>query len=192
MKLFSFCVLIALAASALAGNGSYPVIKIRKNDLDKVYTVFFADTTQRQISVEVFSKAGQPILTERFQTNGLQKKYSLKELSLGTYRLVVRYDNQLMEEWITLKSVQQIMDESIYLQPDYPALHVHTQPYNRAPMNIFIYDTSEKLLDLYYWEPAKSAAQSRKIDMTKYDGFEVRVLIVQEGQDVVDQLVPLY
>ncbi|MEQ9051617.1 MAG: hypothetical protein RLP11_15005 [Marinoscillum sp.] len=44
---------------------------------------------------------------------------------------------------------------------------------------------------MMYWEP-NDRMMTKNIDMSQFDGYEIRVQIVQDGIDKLEQLVPLY
>ena len=168
------------------------MIKVYKNDLEKIYTVFFADTVKRNIKVGVRDAEDKEILIEEeFEEKGLQKQYSLNRLSNGPYEIFIAYDDTVHVTPIHLKSRKKILEEAITLQPDYPTLNINVTQYNMDPMNIFIYTMEDRLLKMYYWEPHENIT-TKKINLESFEGYEVRVQIVQDGEDKLEQLVPLY
>jgi hypothetical protein len=184
-------VTVRLSASDPEKQTRMPMIKVYKNDLEKVYTVFFADTLVRTVKVSLQDKRGATLIEESFTAKGFSKPFGLTELKNGEYEFVISYDGTSVTEPIALRSEKEIMDASITLKRDYPTLMVNVSSYNMNPMNIFIYDNYDKLLKMLYWEP-NDRMMTKNIDMSQFDGYEIRVQIVQDGIDKLEQLVPLY
>jgi len=193
MRSILFVLLLSFAIQLAASDPQKhsPMIKVYKNDLEKIYTVFFADTLERTVKIELFDKHGQLLIEESKTAKGFSKPFGLTQLRNGEYEFVISYGKEQVRKGIVLRSEKEIMEESITLTNDYPTLTVNVTPYNMDPMNIFIYDTYDKLLKMLYWEPNDQYAK-KKIDMSVFKGYEVRIQIVQDGEDKLEQLVPLY
>ncbi|MEQ9021797.1 MAG: hypothetical protein RLN82_03445, partial [Pseudomonadales bacterium] len=151
--LYAILVLVAvrLSASDPEKQTRMPMIKVYKNDLEKIYTVFFADTLVRTVNVSLQDKRGTTLIQESFTAKGFSKPFGLTELKNGEYEFVISYDGTSVAEPIALRSEKEIMDASITLKRDYPTLMVNVSTYNMNPMNIFIYDNYDKLLKMMYW-----------------------------------------
>lgn len=193
MKGTIYLLLLAVSIQLTAGDPEkrMPVVKVYKNDLDKIYTVFFADTLQHTVSVALKDKRGTVLMQESITAKGFSKPFGLRELRNGDYEFVISFEDNTVNEPITLKSEKEIMERSITLKKDYPQLTINVSQYNMNPMNIFVYDSYDNLLKMFYWEP--SAENPRKtLDIGKFEGYEIRLQIVQDGEDKLDQLVQLF
>ncbi|RED99449.1 hypothetical protein [Marinoscillum furvescens] len=181
----------SLQLSAQSEKERSAIIRLYKDDIGKVYSVFFADTIEQTVDIKLKDDRGTVLLEQSMTGRGFSKRFSLADLKLGEYTFEVSIPDYTFREKIELKSEKQIKEESITLQNDYPSLYINVAEYNMKPMNIFVYTTDEQLLKMFYWEP-NPKMPSKKIDISQFEGYEVRVQITQDGIDQVDQLVNLY
>lgn len=193
MKLL-FCAVAICASISLFGQAdkeTSAIIRLYKNDLEKIYTVFFADTVERDVKIKLLDKRGTVLLEQTQTGRGFSKRFSLADLKLAEYTFEVGITNYTFRETFELKSEKQIKEESIVLKNEYPSLYINVSDYNMKPMNIFVYSTDEQLLKMFYWEPNENFP-TKEIDISQFEGYEVRVQITQDGIDQLDQLVNLY
>lgn len=192
MKRIIPTLLIAVTLQLNASDPSHlPKVKVYKNDLKKIYTVFFADVLERTIKVGLQDKNGNFIIEETITGKGFSKAYGLSKLGNGHYNFVIEYDESSISEPIELRNRKKVIEESITLKNDYPTLTVNVTKYNMDPMNIMIYNLDDELLKIYYWEPTDGHTQ-KTINLSVFEGYEVRVYVVQDGEDKLEQLVQLY
>lgn len=178
-----------LSVSAQEDNS--PVIRVYSNDLEKIYTVFFGDVVERDVTVSLQDKRGNYLITEKFSGKGFSKPYGLSSLALGEYLFNVKFDGEEYEFPITLKSKDDILSGSVTIEADYPTLRVHVTEYNMVPTNIMVFNMKDDLLKIFYWEPSESM-MSREVDLSGFEGYEVRIHIEQNKETKLEQLIPLY
>ncbi len=166
-------------------------MRVYKNDLDKIYTVFFADTAKHDISVLLKDSRGSVINEQSFSSTGFSKKYSLSELKNGEYSFVVTFEGVELTEPIRLKSEKEILAESIQLEQNYPTLKIHIKLTDLSPINIHVYDMKDKLQKVFYWEPNENFL-TKEIDISQFEGYELRVEVIQEEIQKIDRLINLY
>ncbi|MAE86965.1 MAG: hypothetical protein CMB80_29790 [Flammeovirgaceae bacterium] len=193
MKKIIVAGIVAFAAgfTANAQIDSSPVIRVYKNDLEKIYTVFFGDTLVREVSVVLEDKRGTNLIEETITGKGFSKPFGLSSLSLGDYTFVVKFDKEEYEFPITLKSEKEILEGSVTIDNNYPTLKVNVTKYNMVPTNIMVFNTKDDLLKIFYWEPTENM-MTRDVDLSQFEGYEVRVQVEQNKEIKLEQLVTLY
>lgn len=177
--------------SVSAQEDNSPVLRVYSNDLEKIYTVFFGDVIDREVTVTLEDKRGTKLIKETISGKGFSKPYGLSSLALGDYVFTVKYDNEEYEFPITLKSEKEILAGNVTIEADYPTLRVNVTKYNMVPTNIMVFDMKDNLLKIFYWEPSETM-MTREVDLSQFDGYEVRVHIEQNKETMLEQLVPLY
>lgn len=166
------------------------VVRIYKDDLKKVYSVFFSDSLEHKVIIDI-KKKGQRLQGDTVIGNGFMKHYGLAGLRNGTYKIEVRWDGNILTEEINLRSEKEVLEQSLSVGGKYPSISVNASKYNMDPMNILIQNEEGMLLKMMYWEPHDDY-MSREIDLTQFDGYEVQLQVVQEGVNKLEQLIPLY
>tara|TARA_B100001250_G_scaffold393514_1_gene396398 strand:- start:29 stop:610 length:582 start_codon:yes stop_codon:yes gene_type:complete len=193
MKKIIVATLIVFVAglSVSAQEDNSPVLRVYSNDLEKIYTVFFGDVIDREVTVTLEDKRGSKLITETISGKGFSKPYGLSSLALGDYMFTVKFDGEEYEFPITLKSEKEILAGNVTIVADYPTLKVNVTKYNMVPTNIMVFNMKDDLMKIFYWEPSESM-MSREVDLSQFDGYEVRVHIEQNKETKLEQLVPLY
>ncbi len=194
MKYFTVSFFAILTFSSIAVNAQekeWPIVKVYRNDLKKIYTVFFADTISKNVTVSLVDKRGSSIIEESFDGKGFSKPYGLSELRNGSYSFIVTFDDTRIEEPIELKNPKDLIEPSVIIESDYPSLKIRLTQQNTQPVNILIMNLEEELLKMYYWEP-QPGLMEKEINLSSFEGYEVIVQVQQEGEDDVEEIVNLY
>ncbi|MFT4834614.1 MAG: hypothetical protein ACI83W_001198 [Marinoscillum sp.] len=188
-----FYILTAISLQAFASDPESITAKVRvyKNDLDKIYTVFFADTSAHRVNIKLRDDKGKILLSEDFNAKGFSKRFGLSDLQNGEYEFIISFDGIVKKEAISLRSEKDIIAASIQLEQVYPYLRITTSIDHLAPINIYVYNMMDKLQKTFYWEPHLDLL-TKEIDIAQFEGYEIRVQIVQEEIEKVDELVLLY
>ncbi|MFY0606289.1 MAG: hypothetical protein JXR10_06210 [Cyclobacteriaceae bacterium] len=184
-------ILLTLSVFASDPNLISARIKIDKNEEDKIYTVFFADTVHHNVSVQLKNKNGLVITEKEIFAAGFSKRFALSELRNGEYEFLVSFEGIEYSETIRLKSAKELLAERVQIKHAYPILEVKIKPDNLAPIDIQVYDKEDNLLKVFYWEPNENYLV-KKINIGQFEGFEARVKVVQEKEEKLDQMVTLY
>ena len=190
-KLLAGTIVFLAGFYAHSQNDGSPIIRVYKNDLDKIYTVFFGDTVSREVTVVLEDKRGVDLIEEKFVGKGFSKPFGLSSLSLGEYNFVVAYDGEEYEFPITLKSEKDIKKGNVTLEHGYPILKVNITKYNMVPTNIMIFNMKDELQKIFYWEPSETM-MTREVNLSQFEGYEVRIQVEQNKEIMLEQLVNLY
>ncbi|WP_421875831.1 hypothetical protein [Marinoscillum sp.] len=190
-KLLAATIVFLAGFCTQAQESASPIIRVYKNDLEKIYTVFFGDTVSREVSIKLEDRRGNELIDEKMKGKGFSKPYGLSSLELGDYVFLVSVDGADYEFPITLRSEKDIKSGSVTLEQGYPILKVNITKYNMVPTNIMVFNMKDELLKIFYWEP-KADMMARQVDLSQFDGYEVRVRVEQNKETKLDQLVNLY
>ncbi|MEQ8470876.1 MAG: hypothetical protein RIC35_06800 [Marinoscillum sp.] len=180
---------IVTCTSAQGSNG--PIVRVFKNDLEKIYTVFFTDSVSREVTINLLDQRGISLVEEKMEGKGFSKPFGLSSLTNGEYEFRVTIGSQSFTEPITLRSKDDILAGEVTITKDYPTLTVNITKYNRVPTNIMVFNMKDELLKIFYWEPNVDM-MSRNIDLLQFDGYEVRISVEQDHEVKLEQLIPLY
>lgn len=184
-------ILFSIGFGTQAQVNARPVIRVFKNDIEKIYTVFFADTIAREVTINLLDKRGNSIMEEKMEGKGFSKAFGLSSLANGTYDFKVSYGDQSIIEPILLRNKEDILAGDVTISKNYPTLTVNITKYNMVPTNILIFNMKDELLKIFYWEPSEDM-MSRQIDLMQFEGYEVRVSVEQDHEVKLEQLIPLY
>ncbi len=190
-KLLAGTIVFLAGFCAHSQSGGSPIIRVYKNDLEKIYTVFFGDTVSREVTVVLQDKRGTDLIEEKITGKGFSKPFGLSSLALGEYKFVVSYDEDEYEFSITLKSEEDIKKGNVTLEHGYPILKVNVTEYNMVPTNIMVFNMKDELQKIFYWEPSE-AMMTREVNLAQFEGYEVRLQVEQNKEILLEQLVNLY
>jgi hypothetical protein len=182
--------LYTLFASYLYGQET--VIRVTENPLTREYKLLYTSPIEQEVIVSIFSFTGAPAMEEKFNTKTFVKKYTLKESALGKYYFQVKYGNEIWKHDFEIMNEKKIMKESIAASlDDLLNLKIDVKPYNELPLSLFLYNISGKQLDHVFWEPTKESRQM-VIPLTKYDAYDIKLEILQQGDVIISQTFKLY
>lgn len=158
------------------------VIKITGNEFDRLYKVFFASEIEFRTEVKlIHNNTGDVVIQDVLKSKGFLKRYSLKELPLGSYTWQVKYGFEEYIEEMELKPLKQLIKESISVSmDDLLNLTIEVKPYNTKPISLFFYDGSGEQLKYVFWEP-KEGEYSMTFNLSEFDAYDVKLEILQEG-----------
>lgn len=191
-KLFIGISLVASGVlSASAQDDSPAKLQVYQNDMDKIYTVFFADVISRTVSISIENGQGTALIQETITGKGFSKPFGLSSLPLGKYIFKIDVDKERYKFPIILKSREEVISESVTIKTNYPTLTVHVTDDNLLPTNIMVFNMKDELLKLFHWKPTTDVME-KEIDLSQFEGYEVRVQVEQAKLIALEQLVPLY
>lgn len=193
MRTIILTFLLGLGTQLMASDPqSYtPKVKIYKNDLQKIYTVFFADTLERKVQIDLLDSRGNVIMNETQVGKGFLKNFGLSSLSNGEYQFVINYGDGKITEKIELMSEKEVLARSVTIKVDYPSLTINITKDDLSPINIFIYNKEDEVLKNYYWEPSENML-TKTMNISEFEIYEARIQVVQSGKEKLDQLIDLY
>lgn len=172
--------------------GQETVVRITENPITREYKLLYSSPTEQDVIVNIYSSSGTSAMEEKFFTKGFVKKYTLKESVLGKYYFEVKYGNENWRYDFEIMNEKKIMKESITTSlDDLLNLKIDVKPYNELPLSIFLYNLSGKQLDYIFWEPVRDSRQL-VIPLSKYDAYDVRLEVLQQGDVIISQTIKLY
>ncbi|MBV6646781.1 MAG: hypothetical protein KI790_15090 [Cyclobacteriaceae bacterium] len=186
---------LILAATAsllqLVNTSDESVVKIKSDNLEKVYTVLFGGPKEHDVEILLKDKRGKKLIEEQITAHGFRKMYQLSKLPNGKYTFYVSYAGRVYKQDIELKSREAVMQESIVMGVEDKQLTIDVKSYNREALNIFITNLDQDLLEAFLWEP-KDNKRTKTIDLSKHEGKDVIVQVVQNGEETHLQTISVY
>lgn len=183
LKIILFALVVFfLYAPVYSQNSEDAVIRITPNEFDRVYKVFFASERDYKTRITLTRiVSGNVLIDETMIGNGFMKLYSLKDAPTGTYRWTISYGNKEYTETFEVRSLNQLMKESISVNlDDLLNLTIEVQPYNTKPISIFFYNGSGEQLHYLFWEPKKGDLK-KEFNLSDFDAYDIKVEILQDG-----------
>lgn len=74
---------------------------------------------------------------------------------------------------------------------DFYNLSIEVKPYNEMPLSVFLYNNSGKQLDHFFWELDREN-RKKVVPLTKYEAYDVKVEVLQQGDVVASQVFKMY
>ncbi len=168
-------------------------MRITEDPINREYRILFSAQDIYDVSIRLRSSSNEILFEEEFESSkAFLKAYSLADLRLGKYTWEVIYGSEVYEEEFQITSQKKSIEESFDVQMDeLLTLKIDVEHYNDFPISIFLFDISGEQLDFIFWEPEKENS-TKLIDLTKYDAYEVRLEIMQQGEVVVNETFSMY
>ncbi len=182
--------LTCLLVTAISLSAQDPVIRITENQMDRDFKILYSAQEVYKVDIRLLSSTKDELMKESFNQKAFMKAYSLDKLKEGKYYWSISYDGNTYEEEFRIKSMKQLMKESISVNMTDLNLDINVKDYNTKPMNIFLFDFSGDQIDYVFWEPTDS--RSKKIDLSRYDAYEIKLEIVQGGDLAFQEEFRLY
>ena len=188
MKYFTSALVVLFSAGVFAQN---PMVKISADEMKRIYKVMFVSEEKQDVKIELISATNDVLMSEDISEQTFVKMYSLDKMSEGNYSWKVSYGNKSYAEDFAIRSIKKLMKESISVAQNNLNLDINVKEFNTAPVNIFVYNSDGEQLDYMFWEPAL-ASRTKKIDLTQYDGYEIKLEILQNGDVAYKDEFKLY
>lgn len=177
--------IVFLSGVAFYGNGQSTdaMIKITADPILRDYRILFSSTVQLPVTVTLVSSDGnRNLFSEDFgSVSSFVKKYSLGDAPLGKYQWEVKYGNKTYAEEFEIMSEKRLIKESISAElDDLLNLNITVEKYNNLPVSIFLFDGEGNQLEFMFWEPTLEE-RTKTISLTKFDAYDIRLEILQQG-----------
>ena len=173
-QLIAFC-LVCLGQVNLVLAQS-PTIKLNSNDWLKEYTLEMHDVEPHEIRVRLSNRSsGQTIFDEEVHAEHFVKKYQLKYLSSGEYKLSIEYDDTSESFPISIKSRSRWMRDNIQIENSSSWIEVIALTGYLGDLNIQIFDRGNKILKEQRFESGVESSVRFFIDGEVNQSVQVKI-----------------
>ncbi len=182
---------IVLVTCSLLLSAQDAVVRVTADAIKRDYNILFSAPVTYEVEIALLSTTNDVLMEETVRGKAFLKAYSLDKVGLGRFRWRVKYDDKVHYEDFEIKSLKKLMKESISVNREDFKLDINVEDVNDKPMNIFLFNAFGDQIDYVFWEPTL-ANRTKKIDLSRYDAYEIKLKIVQNGDLAYQEEYKLY